>query len=103
MPPDDGPRGWMCDCGNVLGVMHRNGSNVMVVDTFREQVAGHELVWFVSVATQRDYASKDLKWGNVICPSCGRSNVWDASEQLFKRFMERKAERTYGLDSDHGV
>lgn len=95
--------GWECECGNVLGVMHRDGHRVMVLDQFRGVVAQDDLAGFLEIAGQKDYCNRDLVRGDVICAACGRANPWDASEQLFKRLMHNRSERTYGLEVDHGV
>jgi len=84
------PRGWTCECGNILGVMYRNSNRIMVLDTFRIPVMIGQLQIVMETASPTDYSMHRVMRGNVICVNCGRSKVWDATELLYKRKLKKR-------------
>ena len=109
--PDDGvamskaepdPHPWLCECGNVLGVMHRNSNRIMVLDAFRARITEETLRVAVTAFQNRDYSTKNLVLGDVPCAKCGRIHPWDASEQLLKDFLKRRKARILQMEALSG-
>lgn len=87
---------WVCQCGNILGLMHKNGDSVTVLNLFFEPVRAGQLKKIAAQDPRKIYIARDLFRSEIICRGCGRSSLWDANEIIIKNRM-----RDLGLEEQY--